>query len=169
MESSVGGNGQEKGRGGVTGGCANMKLSEAIREKSLIKPQGRGPNALISIDSPSALGGALQSIGLQLREPTEALALVVKNWPFLIKPRFVAVCPCGDVHYDSGPFASSILVTIHRLNDNHRWTRWEIADWVATVEPQHEWVRDAGPTEYTNKLAEDAVRRMLQRYPHLRS
>lgn len=116
-----------------------MKLSEAIRMNGMMKPQGFGSESARDTDAPCAIGGALQSIGRQTPARFEASAFggITTEWPFV---REVSSCPAcfGDVC--SGRI-SSVVGIIWRLNDVHRWTRSQIADWVATVEPQETEIR----------------------------
>lgn len=110
-----------------------MKLSEAIRLGSMMKPQGfyrlfdhRGHTC--------AMGAACEAIGVDLQEMF-ALSVHVgsakimnkyieSGWGELIRQQ--APCPeCG--------FIDGYLPITH-LNDTHRWTREAIADWVETIE-----------------------------------
>jgi hypothetical protein len=109
-----------------------MKLSEAIRLNGMSKPQGFGVDSMRSLEAPCALGGALQSVGRQGTDPDRPgrnYELVREIWPWLVVPD--TNCPdcagCGNV-----------LSIIWHLNDVHLWTRQQIADWVATIEPQEE-------------------------------
>jgi hypothetical protein len=105
-----------------------MKLSEAILMNGMTKPQGFGGESLSSLDAPCALGGALQSVGYQLvgRLSVDAnYSAVGELWPWTRKE---ALCPVCDE-------ARMNISIIWHLNDHHRWTRAQIAEWVATVEP----------------------------------
>jgi hypothetical protein len=42
-------------------------------------------------------------------------------------------CPVFGCDHDANKYS-----TVPHLNDDHRWTREQIADWVATIEAQHE-------------------------------
>ena len=112
-----------------------MKLSEAIRLNGMMKPQGWGPGSMVSLDAPCALGGALQSIGKQPKHEREAYGAIAENWAFARKP---AKCPCGSDHCAIQGKKLDIAIVIALLNDYHGWTRDQIADWVATVEPAEE-------------------------------
>ena len=90
-----------------------MKLSEAIR--------------MYSLDAPCALGGALQSIGTPAKNQTDYSPVKVA-WPWVKEPEFS--CPIAK-----GCSPRTPLQMIWHLNDTHRWTRQQIADWVETVEP----------------------------------
>lgn len=120
-----------------------MKLSEAIRLGSMMKPQGFG-NIFDGI-STCAIGAALDANG-KLDEWKErrcspasfgtwgerwcnvyewwcnvytslGISMHHKSW---------AVCPvCGETN-----LLTSIIAT--HLNDKHKWTREQIADWIET-------------------------------------
>ena len=104
-----------------------MKLSEAIRMNGMMKPQGFGADSLYSLDAPCALGGALQSIGTPAKNQTDYSPVKVA-WPWVKEPEFS--CPIAK-----GCSPRTPLQMIWHLNDTHRWTRSQIADWVETVEP----------------------------------
>lgn len=111
-----------------------MRLSEAIRMNGMMKPQGFGAYSFYSVDQPCALGGALQSIG----EKQDYGLLRV--WAVTT---FITPCPaCSNpegrtlVREELRRISpSSVLDIVWHLNDGHRYTRSQIADWVATVEP----------------------------------
>lgn len=98
-----------------------MKLSEAMRLGAMLKPQAFG----ISFDGRGtcALGAAMDALG----------KLGTSIWIIQLRPdirRFqVADCPvCGRVFNANGN------QTIPHLNDDHKWTRERIADWVESLE-----------------------------------
>lgn len=123
-----------------------MKLSEAIRLGSMLKPQGFG--ALHSFRSrwfrrsevaSCALGAAVDAAGCPTRPisnstglPTRGTAIptvsveVPSSWAFLLATWACSACYKID----------RIDRLITHLNDDHRWTREQVADWVATIEPQ---------------------------------
>lgn len=99
-----------------------MKLSEAIRLGALLGPQGFGQYE--SICGPEsvarcALGGAYAAAGLSYVDH---------------ESRLYKVTQLNSVNPATGD-PSTIGGAIIRLNDEHRWSRERIADWVATVEP----------------------------------
>lgn len=104
-----------------------MKLSHAIMMNGMTKPQGFGDKSVYSIDSPCAIGGALQAIGKQ-RDGSSAYHTFTYEWPWVNRS---SSCP-------SCPAAGTVRDTIWHLNDNHRWTRQQIAEWVSRVEPDEE-------------------------------
>lgn len=106
-----------------------MRLSEAIRLGALLKPQAFEH---LVIDTPlselaglCALAGAALAIGQSKLHYTEFRA----RWPFTEE---TARCPkcCPNCH----GWDDTVLAMIYHLNDYHRWTREEIADWVAVRE-----------------------------------
>jgi hypothetical protein len=99
-----------------------MKLSEAIRLGSLLKPQAFG-NMWVGSGS-CAFGAALDALGIT----KSTFTTVADTWPWLKAPMN---CPaCGE------PTERIARIISTHLNDAHRWTREKIAAWVATVEPQ---------------------------------
>jgi hypothetical protein len=98
-----------------------MTLSEAIRLGSMLGPQIRGH--LVGPDySSCAIGPAMIAVGYH-NPPTgweiEALFPITAS---------IVRCPsCGDSHF-------CLVGCIVHLNDAHRWTRGQIADWVETLE-----------------------------------
>jgi hypothetical protein len=104
-----------------------MKLSEAIRMNGMMKPQGFGVASLDEVNAPCVVGGALQSIGRQAGR----WAALEQEWPFVLEIKhYCPVC----LHLPHLKPATLELILWH-LNDVHRWTREQIAGWVATVEP----------------------------------
>ena len=105
-----------------------MRLSEAIMMNGMTKPQGFGNESAYSVDAPCAIGGALQIVG---KQPTQCEGHCLKAlrdvWPWTADtPSFCPVC-CEETE------ARNI---IWHLNDQHHWTRAQIAEWVATIEPK---------------------------------
>lgn len=113
-----------------------MKLSEAIRMNGMMKPQGFGGDSIVSVDAPCALGGALQSVGMQPADRDYGFGAVEAAWPYSADLRYIFLCPtCGEAAF----LAPSVIRNlIWHLNDQHKWTRSQIADWVETVEPDQE-------------------------------
>jgi hypothetical protein len=112
-----------------------MKLSEAIRMNGMMKPQGFGIRALYSKEAPCAIGGALQVVGA-----TQTHETLAKIWPWVSRN---TRCPGCDSTGDSSLRCEALrrrefdltLNILWHLNDQHKWTRQQIADWVETVEP----------------------------------
>ena len=112
-----------------------MKLSEAIREGSKLKPQSFNGAMGPGIKTSCSLAAATEAYGLAPFEcwsgffgvPYGALADKCKPLAWKDVP-----CPeCGK-HMDAAmqPFFGAIW----HLNDKHRWTREQVADWVAIYE-----------------------------------
>ena len=104
-----------------------MRLSEAIRLGAMLKSQGfNGDDVVHSC----ALRAAADAIGLadfkQGRRRILDYAQLRCVFPILNEQRICPVLP----HY-----SDDMLAVIWHLNDDHRWTRERIADWVETVEP----------------------------------
>lgn len=100
-----------------------MKLSEAMRLGSMNKPQAFG--ALIRDGATCALGAAYEATGVLVCDDDDDKKGVVR-FPILDA---VSGCPaCQFVHNEYIGFV------ITHLNDEHRWTRERIADWIETRE-----------------------------------
>ena len=106
-----------------------MKLSEAIRLGSLLREQHFGAPYSPDGKGSCALGAAADAIGMTSIGASGC-------WPFLVEQD--AVCPyCNDRN-------STAFVIATHLNDTHRWTRQQIADWVASIEPSEEQAEISG-------------------------
>ena len=94
-----------------------MKLSEAIRLGAMLRPQALG--ATRTVEGSCALGAALEAVG----DATMYMA-AASIWPWLRD-------------FQRHPVAGYMMgiSCIRSLNDSFGWTREQIADWVATVEP----------------------------------
>lgn len=120
-----------------------MKLSEAIRLGSMMKPQAFGHLFDDEHNSSCAMGAAIDAIGRPLRPirynevsgnlrgpahqiPNTMVVDIPDEW-FLMMNFSCHPCPACDMigHIDS--------IIVH-LNDTHLWTREKIADWVENVE-----------------------------------
>jgi hypothetical protein len=98
-----------------------MKLSEAILLGAMMSPQAF--RALFRDEGACALGAALLAVG-PISEP--AIRSVLKRWPWAMTVS--TDCPgCGH--------SCPVFGVITHLNDTHRWTREQIAEWVASIEP----------------------------------
>lgn len=130
-----------------------MKLSEAIRLGSLLRPQGYRKYA--SADGRTcALGAALEAIGIRPRfgegqEGEEAMFKEAmstpsfKEWATDLGGKNPPCPVCGDMEFrgrksmhDGTPHKRNVSSVIIHLNNDHEWTRGEIADWVATFEAE---------------------------------
>lgn len=101
-----------------------MRLSEAIRLGSMMKPQAFGNFYGPERESSCALGAAFDACGMEVFGPDTKF-----DGPFGLEyfedEYEIIACPvCGIAEWP----------TIGHLNDFHRWTREAIADWVETIE-----------------------------------
>jgi hypothetical protein len=106
-----------------------MKLSEAIRLGGTLHPQRFGAmvtqNAEGHVVASCALGGALIAVGW----PIAVLALPRQFiYPSEWGMGEIVVCPVD------GASELPLRMVVAVLNDQHRWTREQIAEWVETVE-----------------------------------
>lgn len=113
-----------------------MKLSEAIRLGSMLKPQGFGELFTHLGDgrlASCAIGAAEDAIYGEQNEASDydadEGAVYVKFMGIL---RTFAGCPACSF----GPHW--VQQVVHHLNDHHRWTREQIADWVEGIENAQE-------------------------------
>lgn len=100
-----------------------LKLSEAMRLGAMMKPQGHG-DLVAEPGGTCAIGAALDACGVALS--AASLVDAYDRWELTNRPCKHPVH--GGEHWD-------VLNVIVDLNDLHRWTREEIADWIATIEP----------------------------------
>jgi hypothetical protein len=112
-----------------------MKLSEAIREGAKIRPQcygaffgnGTAENPIASCALGSALEGA-KLVEVQNLWPTNmGFALLAQQWPEIQNAKAPCPAKCNSWICHDG---DSIEGMIQHLNDNCRWTREQIADWL---------------------------------------
>lgn len=118
-----------------------MKLSEAIRLGAMLRPQGF--DDYWDGDGSCAIGAACEANGITAASRhTGTIADFEKPYDSIFKQ----VCPaCGVKPDSSHESAAGFINTVVHLNDKHRWTREAIADWVATIEAQHEAARQPTP------------------------
>jgi hypothetical protein len=103
-----------------------MRLSEAIMMNGMTKPQGFGVDSMYSLDAPCAIGGALQAVGER-----QQYSVVGEVWPWTEENDHI-ICPLCKYPV---PAEQTVAVLFH-LNDIHKWTRAQIAEWVASIEPR---------------------------------
>ena len=129
-----------------------MKLSEAILLGSVGSEQGSGLLSIYkSSEKKCALGAALLATGLIMEQSEESLAdwsyeRLRMMWPWLRERASCHLCQDG--------FVTSRLACVWHLNDIHKWTRPQIAAWVATIEPEED-VCDQPKTATLNCLQPD--------------
>jgi hypothetical protein len=102
-----------------------MKLSELMRLGSMLRPQGFGK--LMTSDGRScAFGAAMEVLGKDTNPGHLEELWEIFDWTDEGASRD---CPaaCGRKGIPGG--------LILHLNDDHRWTREKIADWVESIEP----------------------------------
>jgi hypothetical protein len=101
-----------------------MKLSEAIRLGAMMKPQGFGlGSGNRKAERTCALGAAYEAGNVTGSWPS-----LVQAFP-IVKEAEEQACPaCGETQDG----------LIAHINDHHRWTREEIADWVEAIEREHD-------------------------------
>lgn len=121
-----------------------MLLSEAMRLGAMMKPGCRGDlekrNRSGIVLRTCALGAALDAIGLMDGRPEEADFYLdsPEEWSDLIVAEVgcpAMRCRCENrVRGVLERYHGAVTDVIWHLNDEHRWSRTRIADWVKTVE-----------------------------------
>ena len=112
-----------------------MKLSEQIRLGAMLKPQAFGMLRR-PVDWPPVLGDVL---GLRATEGTCAYgAAMDAGYVGAAIDYVAAACPVRGHDYCTHVVRPYVMSVVMHLNDHHRWTREAIADWVETIEAQHE-------------------------------
>lgn len=101
----------------------NLKLSEAIRLGSMMKPQAYTD---AEIGASCALEAACEAIGLA------ACEWVRLDSQYPILDRADIHCPLCSSTDDQEAFEE----VVYHLNDDHKWSRERIADFVETIENQ---------------------------------
>lgn len=137
-----------------------MRLSEAIRLGSMLRPKASG--WFFRDGASCAQGAALEAMGVTCAdgdfEANVSMRPYMKRlWPSLVNVK--ANCPtCGEeFSIISKRFETSRNMLAHLNNaSGHDWTREQIADWVETIERAQE-VHDpsCGATEH--ELSTDAL------------
>lgn len=95
-----------------------MKLSEEIRLGAMLRPQAFGH--LIADGATCAIGAACEAIG-------QLCCGFPVQWEWAHSQAPVTCLACAKPIW-------SVALTIVHLNNDHRWTRERIADWLETVE-----------------------------------
>lgn len=99
-------------------------LSEAIALGATFRPQCTG--YMFFNGATCALGAASEAIGVQLTFHI-GLDALEKRFPY-ITSKYVDCPECGDMLL--------IKLAIIDLNDNHFWTREQIASWLQDIEKE---------------------------------
>lgn len=103
-----------------------MRFSEAIRLGAMMKPQAFD----VASDGVGtcANGAACDAIGIDVYDARGYRAA----FPFASEP--MVACPvCRKAKLNYSPTLGG---NVAHLNDDHRWTREQIADWIETIEAQ---------------------------------
>lgn len=119
-----------------------MRFSEAIRLGSMLRPQffgraiGRLPDGTIAT---CANGAALEAAGAALWFVEDGGCVRVNDGPTDEPPwgHFAGLeesCPIPGCMVEA---CSTIAGIAGHLNDDHRWTREQIADWAESLEAKH--------------------------------
>lgn len=127
-----------------------MSLPDAIRLGAMNAPQGYG--RLLTIQRSLTLQPGLEHPGVLIKRSTCALGAACDALGMLATPQFPYGPPTSDRAIDElealypqlltvdvpcpacGDGDRILLSIIVHLNDDHRWTRERIADWVETLE-----------------------------------
>lgn len=103
-----------------------MKLSDAMRLGAMLRPQSF--TSYFSYGKSCAMGAACEAVGINPLTIEGVEAMNTRWAPIILAERFFfPPCGCNVI--------VSAFGAITHLNDEHKWTRERIADWVATVEP----------------------------------
>lgn len=107
-----------------------MKLSEAIRLGSMLRPQAIGGRRPVQVKGWRGwILGEHTTGTCVLAAAADAVGL--KDWMDCVNYFPIAMHP---VEHPIDGFPGRVYSIAYRLNDNHRWTRERIADWVESVE-----------------------------------
>ncbi len=107
-----------------------MKLSEAIRLGAMIRPQVFG--AFMKNGGSCAIGAALEAVGHNVEDFSPCYSEAAEAFPLLTRWADYD-CPACVVQFAPGLWRRFDTVISH-LNDQHKWTREQIADFVASIE-----------------------------------
>lgn len=100
-----------------------MQLSEAIRLGAMLRPQAFG--FYFEAGKSCAFGAAAEASGTTSGAWGRADLQIRGQWPWVFTTR--ARCPaCLEPHH--------VRRIVAHLNNDHRWTRERIADWVESYE-----------------------------------
>lgn len=110
-----------------------IQMSEAMRLGAMIEPQTFG-SLRGAFGGSCAIGSALRAVGISANDANYSLAIVT-CWPWLKErtckypgadPAFMGIKPGDDIE---------VYRAIWLLNDADHWTREQIAEWIASIEP----------------------------------
>ena len=115
-----------------------MKLSEAILLGSVGSRQGRGIHSIVPQNKDShglcAMGSALLACGIKEADEWTGMAHIRSLYPWV--RNYMVQPPVPVIAGHTGKV--DVISIIWRLNDRCHWTRPQIAEWVASIEPQEE-------------------------------
>ncbi len=112
-----------------------MRLSDAIRLGAMLKPQGFG--FYQTLGGSCAYGAALDAIGVRAeRQNTIEDDTITALFPISAARTRCPICT-PDERAAFEP-VRDVDSAITHLNDDHRWTREQIADFVASIECREE-------------------------------
>lgn len=116
-----------------------MKLSEAILLGSVGTEQAYGCSAIMPNGKATcALGAALFAIGESLAEWRDGIPKVTARWPWADKMVPIPSAIKRHCEIDRIYVNTAVYDVIWRLNDYVRWTRPQIAAWVADLEQTYD-------------------------------
>lgn len=110
-----------------------MKLSEAIRLGAMMREQGFF--SLFDGGRSCALGAAMEAFGIDCgADSLKAARLLTHFYDTLtiLTHRVTLPCCCNPNVREA-----RVSTVIQHMNDSHKLTREQIADWVETIEAQH--------------------------------
>lgn len=100
-------------------------FSEAIREGAKLHPQGF--KKFYEDGRTCAFGAGMQAVASD--ELFAHFSICYDTYPYLNADDVTRSCPGG-----CGLFLDTLAVAIFHLNDDHRWSREQIADWLSEEE-----------------------------------
>jgi hypothetical protein len=117
-----------------------MKLFEAMRLGSMATKQGFGSGSIYSNTAPCALGAARLAAGIQYSSEYDGTVYVSMRTAFPVLETSVNVPELSNPR-------TSLVEAIWRMNDELRWSRERIADFVEQVESRQTEVKEVEEVE----------------------
>ena len=110
-----------------------MTLSDAMRLGAAMVPQAFG-DTFVRNGQTIVAACAWSSVSIGLGFPSIDVIGIYRRFPELHK---TLPCPeCDKSGYFGGMPTLEELIT--HMNDDHRWTREQIADWIDSLKPENE-------------------------------
>lgn len=101
-----------------------ISVSEAMLLGSMWKPQGFG--IMMGGEKTCAMGAAYEAVNLTMNDQ------LPDEWRWLLSTyAFCPACPSSSL-----PQQTMWGIIVRHLNDQHRWTREHIAEWIKTIETE---------------------------------